>query len=66
MKPLSEVAPISYEGVAYFPIWTPTPRQVRKDGVNNDDPVENGIVSSPWFSLKVNEIEVPVYATAAA
>lgn len=36
---------------------------MRKDGVNNDDPVENGIVSSPWFSLKVNEIEVPVYAT---
>lgn len=61
--PLSEVAPISYEGVASLSDMDAYAAQVRKDGVNNDDPVENGIVSCPWFSLKVNEIEVPVYAT---
>lgn len=60
---LSEVFPVSYEGVASVSDMEAYAAEVRKDGVNNDDPVENGIVSCPWFSLEVNGIEVPVYST---
>jgi len=33
------------------------------DTGNDNKPVENGIIMSPYFTLKINNVDVPVYAT---
>lgn len=33
---------------------------------NNHNPVENGVILSPYYTLKVGETEVPVYASRSA
>lgn len=37
--------------------------EVVDGGTSNDQPTDNGVIISPFFSLKVNDIDVPVYAT---
>ena len=37
--------------------------EVTKDGSKNNAPVENGIVICPYYTLKINGEEVPVYTT---
>jgi hypothetical protein len=37
--------------------------EVVKNGVSNDGPLENGIVICPYYTLKINCQEVPVYST---
>ena len=39
---------------------------VKKNGRNNDDPVDNGVVTCPYYTLTVNGIKVPVYSTRCA
>jgi hypothetical protein len=35
--------------------------EVVKNGKNNDEPTENAVIHSPFHTLKVNGVEVPVY-----
>lgn len=35
--------------------------EIVKGGKNNDDPTENAVIHSPFHTLKVNGLEVPVY-----
>lgn len=55
--------PIVYENVAEVSNIDLYQADVKKDGNNNDDPVDNGIVKGAFHSLKVNGIDVPVYST---
>lgn len=59
----AEVAPLSYTkpvAVTDMDTWQ---REVRVDGMKNNAPTENGLVLCPFYTLKVNGTEVPVYST---
>ena len=60
---LSKFNAISYQGVQSVSDIELYHSDVRKNGGNNDDPVENGIINCPFYALKVNGIDVPVYST---
>ena len=40
--------------------------EVKKNGLNNDDPVDNGVVTCPFYTLTINGVNVPVYSTRCA
>ena len=65
-KNLSPISPITYQGVNTISDYNSYAGEVRKNGTNNDDPVENGIVNCTYFNLEINGVKVPVYTTRAA
>ena len=40
--------------------------EVVKNGSSNDDPTENSVIHSPFHTLKVNGVDVPVYTARCA
>ena len=65
-KQLSPIHPITYQGVNTITDYDSYLGEVRKNGNNNDDPVENGIVNCTYFDLEINGSKIPVYTTRAA
>ena len=57
---------ITYQGIKSVDDINVYHSEVRKNGKNNDDPVENGVVNCPYYTLKINGIDVPVYSTRCA
>ena len=55
-----EISFAEYEGVEEV-----TNLETYQSGVNTNRAVEEGVILSPYYTLKVNEIDVPVYATRA-
>ena len=54
---------ISYDGVQTISDMEFYQSEVKQDGKNFDDPIENGVVNCPYYTLKVNGKEIPVYST---
>lgn len=54
---------IVYESIADVNDILKWQGEVKKDGNNNDDPVENGIIKCQYYTLTINEKEIPVYST---
>lgn len=59
----SKYTAISYEDIPTVSDMNSYHSEVKKDGKNNDDPIENGVVTCPYYTLKINGKEVPVYST---
>lgn len=57
---------VSYAGINSVEDYDLYASEVRKDGNNNDDPVDNGIVNCSYFELEINGESFPVYTTRAA
>lgn len=63
---LTKFSYIEYEDVAEISNIDTYAGDVIKDGINNDDPVENGIIKCVYYDLEINGIKVPVYSTRCA
>ena len=57
---------ITYEGINTISDIDKYAGEVAIFGENNHNPVENGVIISPYYTLKVGETEVPVYASRSA
>lgn len=62
----SKFESISYESIEEISEISKWQGEVKKDGNNNDDPVDNGLVKCQFYTLKINDIDVPVYSTRCA
>ena len=63
---LSTFSYIEYTDVAEVSNIDSYAGDVKKDGLNNDDPVDNGIVKCVYYDLSINGINIPVYSTRCA
>ena len=58
----AEVAPLSYTKPVAVTDMATWQREVKVDGKKNNAPTENGLVLCPFYTLKVNGTEIPVYS----
>ncbi len=63
---LSKFTAIEYENIPTVENIDEYQAEVVKDGINNDDPVENGVVTCPYYTLTINDQKVQVYSTRCA
>ena len=59
----SKIAAVEFSDVKAVADMNAYASEVVKNGISNDDPLENGTVICPYYTLKVNDINVPVYST---
>lgn len=59
----SKITAIEFSDVKTVADMNAYASEVVKNGVSNDDPLENGIVICPYYILDVNGTNVPVYST---
>ena len=63
---LSKFSYLSYENIASVSDVEQYHSEVLKDSKSNNDPTENGVIKCPYYTLKINGIDVPVYSTRCA
>ncbi len=63
---LSKISSVVYEDIPTVSSIDEYHGEVVKNGLNNDDPVDNGVVTCPYYTLTINNKKIPVYSTRCA
>lgn len=63
---LTSFESVNYENINTIEDINTYQGEVKKDSKNNDDPVENGVINCPYYTLSVNGKDVNVYSTRCA